>query len=464
MKCLDVTRTTIKNDMHDIKENLREFGLQLQYKEKFSLVGSKDDIFKYQMSCLNKIKILYTDHSEVIDQTLKEYITKIFPNIDFKSIVLAVRNFNKRESLFLNDSEYSWVLRVIILSIWYQNNGIEMPLKSSLEKAKIVDYNYDALFDEIQNSSVISLDEELKHTIKMICSIIKVDSVIQKDDVLQTDVLLFVVKMIIGLNETYRACYKNNIIFLSALYNHVLNLFKRVNYSVDIAILDDYQIPLPSDLKKYIENFVIKYNYGGYGFDDYDIKMIQLHFANYYQYNARKEIKALLVCGLTYYHSWMLKKQLESFFFLKIVDIIPSYEISKVNEFEDLNFIFSTEDILEHSMLKFPLLKINYILIENDFIKLYKNGIPIRQTQNDQEQCIFCLDDLSHFDFSFEKGEILSELKMVHAYANIYIHAHLGVKNDVIYKKSMDKIYLDIETKDFVLLSAKLIEYAENLI
>lgn len=478
-KRLDVTRATIKNDMRDVEADLQAYRLQLHYKEKFMLIGSTDDIYEYQMVCLGKLEVLYTEHSEAVEETLSAYISEIFPLINFKGFVLALRNFIKRETLLLNDSEYSWLLRVIILAIWYyQKDGSIPPYKNNLKNIKIIDYHYEILFDELQAAIYIPFDDKLQYILKEICSVIKVDSVNDEDDILQTQALIFVTNMVLGLDETYRFYYEKDCVFLAAIYNHILNVFKRKNYDVNVSVLKDYQIPLPKTLKSYIEAFMTQYNEQYHCFDLYDIQMVELHFANYFRWNSVKQTKALLICGVSRYHSWMLKKQLESFFEIEIIDIIPKYEISLVNNTDGIDLILSTEDILEYSMLKYPLIKINYVLGEEDFIKIYTKGVRLRQFKErewkeiNQNQLVeLTADAIYHhtfqkdpkFNIVVENQELKVKEKTQHLFDGLFIYVHAGKNNHAYFERDNDRMYLDIETNDFVSLCMKLIAYGKML-
>ena len=101
-KQLKVTRVTVKNDLKEIEQKLKQFNIQLMYSNRFYLAGNDEDIFEFRLASFKIIEYsLFKDNFETIEELIREYILKKFPQIKLRDIFPIIKKFIKKNNIIV---------------------------------------------------------------------------------------------------------------------------------------------------------------------------------------------------------------------------------------------------------------------------------------------------------------------------------------------------------------------------
>ena len=150
---LEITRSTIKNDIKILKTNLSKYNLNLVYDHIFELTGTDKNLFRYRIECLQNLEYtLFKKHFDKIEKLIFQYIMPTFPLNSLRSIFPTIIQFNKENNIRFNDRELYWLASTIVTILWYNKNHLKLP-KVKFITTDTISYDFNNLFHDIQKIS-----------------------------------------------------------------------------------------------------------------------------------------------------------------------------------------------------------------------------------------------------------------------------------------------------------------------
>lgn len=143
-------------------------------------------------------------------------------------------------------------------------------------------------------------------------------------------------------------------------------------------------------------------------FPEDEIALIGFHIkASIDRNHFEKSKRVILVCGLGYGSSKVLEQSLKEHYDIDIVDIFSYYFIDDLSSrYKDIDLILTTVDLDKE--YEVPVIKINSILKEEDFLKLSKYGIKKQNTKVSLKNIIEIIEKNTKIE---NKNKLLEELK-----------------------------------------------------
>ncbi|NME35335.1 transcription antiterminator [Fusobacterium perfoetens] len=379
---LDVSRTTIRNDIRDIKEELSKNNLKLKISQQEGLIlsGEEIDIRKQQLKFLCKYSnfIFYSnpEFKNKKETIVEEYIKCIDINI-IKNFINYIQKILDK---IISDEAYNIIAIYLIIAIIRIKQGkllTKIPNKQFLKetdeydtilKAKsILESSYDIILEENEilqitdyflgshtynfNKSYyrnwIEIDILVKKFIDNFNKKIDVD--ISKDKLLLEGILNHIKPTIYRL--------KNKIKLENSIYLEVLNSYPTIFYNTKNAV-------------KEIEE------YTNLEFSNDEIAFLAIYFKSAIdrnRYKSKNLKKVLVVCGYGYGTSSLLVQQLKEIYTIKIVDTIPRHLLEKTIKKENVDLIISTVEI--ENDINIPVVKVKSILTQEDINNIDKYSL-----------------------------------------------------------------------------------------
>ena len=173
-------------------------------------------------------------------------------------------------------------------------------------------------------------------------------------------------------------------------------------------------------------------------FTDIELSLIAYHFkASIDRTVTTNRKKVILVCGLGYGASRILEYNLKEKFDIDILDVLPSYMISKdIVDNKNVDYILTTVD------LEFDSIKINPILQIEDYNKLELLGIKRKKDKIELSDFIEDLNEISNFN----KNEL--EKLLLNKYGNVFFKG-FKTKSTLINFLTEDKVEFVDNVKDW---------------
>lgn len=381
-KILDVSRTTIRNDIRDIREKLLNNNLELKISQQEGLIlsGEETDIRKQQLKFLRKYSN-FIFYSNVDLKTKKELIVEEYIKyIDINIIKNFINYIQRLLDKIISDEAYNIIAIYLIIAIIRIRQGKILEkiankqfLKETIEyetilKAKgIIESAYDINLEENEilqitdyflgshtynfeksyYSNWIEIDILVKKFIDKFNKKIDVD--ISKDKLLLDGILNHIKPTIYRL--------QNKIKLENSIFVEVLNSYPTIFYNTKNSL---------KEIEKYL----------GIEFSNDEVAFLAIYFKaaidrNHYK---RKNLKkVLVVCGYGYGTSNLLVQQLKEIYTINIVKTIPRHLLEKTLQKEEVDLIISTVDIEDNIFI--PIVKVKSILTQEDIVNLDKYSL-----------------------------------------------------------------------------------------
>ena len=189
---------------------------------------------------------------------------------------------------------------------------------------------------------------------------------------------LIIKKMISKVSKIVKTDLTRDEILYNGLLYHIKPAMYRIKNNIQITNSVFKELILAKDPVLNVVNEGIKEieELFGVKFPEDEIALIGFHIkASIERNTSEKTKKVILICGLGYGSSKVLEQSLKENYDLDIVDVLPYYLIEDtLPNYKNIDLILSTVD-LKHKYGDVPVVKINPLLKEDDFVKLSKYGI-----------------------------------------------------------------------------------------
>lgn len=375
---LDISRTTIKNDVKYLREELSKNNISLRaYQEGLILEGTENDIRREQLKFLKRYSnLMFYDTSQIRTKTEK-IIEEYMKSVDFKVIKSFIDNVQKKMNKVISDEAYNIIAVYLIITVlrikkekFLEEIGNQNFLadteefrcissfKDILEKEFQIEFCHNEILqitDYFLGSHTYNFEQSYyKNWIEIEILVKKFIAAFNKNihTDLSKDKILF--KEIINHIKPTLYRIKNRIKLENSIYAEVLNSYPNIFYLTKKAIKD-------------IENYL------GVEFSDDETAFLAIYFKGAIDRNKFKEKdlkRVLVVCAHGYGTSKLLVQQLNEIYTINVVQTIPRYMLEKTLEEERVDLIISTINI--ENKIDIPVVKVNSVLTQEDIAVLDK--------------------------------------------------------------------------------------------
>ena len=378
---LQVSRSTLKNDLDLLETQLLKKHINIQYNQYFKLIGNEINITNLTIEEFEKYVDLVAGNKVLInafEEKVLEIINKSFNFISLRDVVKWIDELLDSMQCLLTDQLYKWYVANVLILLFYIINNKTHPLeKTNINPVELT--IFDASINELENiiQKKLTLKEQ-KILVQLLNYTNKYGKYEQSMDIVQVETITK--QFILLMSEKIDLPFEKDKILFEGLMNHMSVLITRLKQGIKLndnitSILSNSDIKvfeIVLSVTKEIE-LLDQIN------NDTEITYLAIHFIASMKRIKDNEYKhILLVCGFGYGTSTMLKETLMNEFQVTIVDIIPTYRINSYQKWSDIDYVVST------SPVKLPvdieLICVNPILTQQDFINMRNKGIPRKTT------------------------------------------------------------------------------------
>jgi len=393
---LKVSRTTIKNSLKTVKEQIDHTTLSLELlpKKGLALLGREEDIRKLQLEFLIKNRFTKTDKDIHLHYITTE-LEKIYHNVDIDKVKKYILKIAEQLNKVISDETYTILASYLIVASGrcflgrylnsYPNQVFISRTKEyqvirksagELEEILGVDLNNYEVFkvtDYFLGIQNYSLDESFFH------NWIEIDSLTQE--------------IIRNFSHHFKVnVYKDKLLF-KGLVNHIKPAIHRINNDIQLKndiseeVIEEYSNLYLSTLYslRSLEKSLNK------SIPKDEIAFIALHFKGAVD-RCKRSISStkrlLIICGLGYGTSYLIADQIKGLYDVEIVDIIPFNQLQEYNMTKNnIDLVITTlnpQKIRSH----LPIIKVNVILSHKDISVLNTYKIPKKTTKTNLSSLI----------------------------------------------------------------------------
>ncbi|WP_291256148.1 BglG family transcription antiterminator [Fusobacterium sp.] len=381
-KEFDVTRTTIKNELSEIRAVIRENGLELETTGSgLKLVGSEESVRNSQLKLLNKYRNLgYTNSSEKM--FLFTLISEYLNNLSVEEIEKFINYIAKQLNIIITDETYfilSNYILIMISRIKEKKNIESISNKnfySETNEFKILKKGISFLeanfMIEISDFELVKLTDYF-----LGCSNLSLNNSAYKE---WLEIEIIVKKIILHFKKIYGVDLSGDTSLVNGLVNHIKPTIHRIKNGIKLenSVYDEVLENYPELLGDVREALKILEEFIGIGITDDEIAFIALHFKGAIDRNKviKKESKnVILICGYGYGTSKLLEQQLKERYNINILEVIPLNQLSNIILSDNIDLIITTLIKLELNT-EIPIVSVHPILKKEDIEILDGYNLP----------------------------------------------------------------------------------------
>lgn len=389
---IDISRSTFKGDMRIVREKFQEQGLKIISKANKGLIVQGSEIvirklllekFKKSFEVEDKKLRFFEKISNKKTGIIKNYI-KIEDILSASEYLEQVKkDLNKK----ISDEAYQILIIYILILIKRLENDLALDkniqnqefIKSTADfdavkaNIKMLEKNNNFLVNEFE---IMKITEFIlgSHTYNFKYSFYENWIYIEK----LADELINKVSEKININIL------NDTTLRDGLINHLIPTIYRLKNDIELEnsiheeIIEQYPVlysEVKSALKK-IEDFI------GKEFSENETSFFVVHFVLSIKRMVERletKKKILIVCGLGYGTSNLLKQEMEDFFDIEVKDLVPLNNLKNI-DINGIDFIITTAAINKNEFTV-PVIKVNSILTKENIIELLAAGIKNRKNR-----------------------------------------------------------------------------------
>lgn len=455
-----VSRSTIKNDLNIVEKDFSDLNIYIGYKSGFFLEGKPECISKLMSKELSKYIYLLTDkHSNLnsFEEFLHHIITTTYDGVNLEHAIELINNFLEELNCILTDQSYKWYLSNVLVFLWYELNKKGYPIKieendDSLDNiSSKVSYKYkdkikDILPKEITQDNIKTVFLLLNYTNKFHENI--------KNNYDFNYIEILVVKLISLMSQEMEVPFENDSLLYEGLLNHIRPLIDRINLNMyidddTISLVSANYIEIYTVLAKVIKEIEILKDLKH---EDEIVKISVYFMASIYRVKNYKIKNILLVCGLGYGTSTMLKESLINQYKVEVIDTIPVYKIQNYNKWNNVDIIITTTKLRFSNGI--ANLLVNPILTDEDCKKIESLGISKKKVLVNYNSIKNKLDFLSEKD----KLKVIDVIKNETGYQNFINQSRISKLTDILDYRNIIYIEKITSWRKSVVLATSILE------
>lgn len=413
---LNISRSTLKQDLKILRNELKEKNIEIISKANKGLiiVGEELEIRKLILEKLRNYFVVKNEKIELL-KDLDLLKRKIIEDFLEKDLIERVAVFFKKIKIDLKKkiSDEAFQIIFIYLLITLKRLRGELRLEKcqnsqfikSTEDYKVIQNNI-ALLEEknikINSEEIIKITEFIlgAHTYNFQYSFYENWILIER----------FIDNLIGKMSKEIEINLNEDKVLREGLINHIVPTIYRLknNLILQESIAEEIRYEYPNyymNIKKFVKEIE---NYIGKSFSDNEIAFLVVHFIlalKRKEEKIRNHKRVVIVCGLGYGTSNLLKQEIEELFDIEVVDIVPLNNINNITEL-DVDYVLSTMEIKDEK-ISIPIIRVNAFLKKEDIIKLLSYGIKNKKIEIEVEEILEVIEN--YIDIK-DKGTIKKKL------------------------------------------------------
>lgn len=368
---LDISRSTIKLHVKEIKKVLNEYNIDLEllHKKGLCVRGEEKKIRQCTLKIMNMVK---KEGSGFLRNTLDSYLKEI----PVEGVRLFINYCQKLMDKIVSDEAYDIITKYLLLSIYFHKKGYKI--------VRIKNYNFlknTSEFECVEKSRALlegfyetelSEEEYLNITDYFLGSHTYNISYSYYENWVEIEMI---VKTFINrINEKLDVNISADETLMTGLVNHIKPTLYRLKNGIELenTIYEEVVESYPNLFSLVKGNVGEVENFIDNKFTNDEIAFITIHFKAAIDRNIKKKrekVKVLVICDSGYGSSKLLAQQLKDMYRVEIIDTIPRYLLEKVIKRTDIDLIVTTIPLDGFETEK-TMIKVNPILNKEDISKL----------------------------------------------------------------------------------------------
>lgn len=443
---LDVSLSTIKLDLKEVKAEFNKNYLELNFisKQGVVLIGSEENIRQLQLKLMLKYVEIYKNNyrSRYFQNRTYgiEFITDIIIESMDDSILSLIKFFIKRIekklNIIISDEAFNILSMYLNLCIARIKSGNNMENRQQNREFLLKSSEYNFIVSEIphlENEFRITLNES--EVLMLTELFLGSHSYNFNSSFLENWIELetTVVGIIKIMSKQLKMDLSDDKVLIEGLLNHLKPAYYRIrnNISLENPIADEVEVTykeLYNTVRRVTKPILEKYL--GKELPKEEIAYISLHFKtaiDRFNSNNKKTKNLLLVCGLGYGSSKILAHKLSELYDVNIIDTIPYHKFLELKSFKDIDLIISTMDLENNLDFDIPILKVHPILSKENKTQLIELGLSEQKKKVSLKTLLETIKQSCHI---VDEAELIGGLKK--SLRNIYINDLENKKNPTL--------------------------------
>lgn len=376
-KQFSVSRSTVKNDMAALDEELKKEGMGIGYSGHFYLAGPK----------LKRTTRMNREFRKYIDYLINPFtnynsyefycihiIHKALEGVSIPNVVMAVDELLEELGCTLTSSSYLWYMSNVVVLVWFILHDKEYPLDLTVmpefdrEVYERFGNKLEGLIGHpVLESHILIMARMHDFTNKMAGFSADVDPV-------HAQSVTF--SLISAMSKRLNMPFDKDKSLLEGLLNHMIPLIQRVRNHVEIrdnmmSLLGPNERQLYTVMTSVCQEIDTLKDITN---EDEIVYLTVCFMASLKRMKSAPYKRVLLVCGHGYGTTTMLKEALLSEYQIHILDTIPIYKLSAYPDWAGIDYVFST--IKLNNSLPKPCIVVNPILQPEDKANIERLEIP----------------------------------------------------------------------------------------
>ena len=364
-----VSRRSIQNDLDTLIKEFNQYGLSLVYNRHFHLIEDDHKGYPLRVNELKKYIYLFSNklsEYNTFELELMKLLYRIY-NFDILHIYDWITNKMKMMSWTFSDDSFDWYVANILTTCWYIIKEKQLP--SCPKKIDVEDYSLQEL-EMIINKQ---LDDNQKKLIMSYSSYTnkygEVD--INLDLIMTEDIIIQLVTM---TYDELGVFFLRDMILIKGLLNHVAPMLERIKNNIRVYELSQTVIPQSYEYVFEVLKSIVLSIQPLQEISQEELIYITIHFiASIQRLRANDYKNILLICGLGFGATALLKDTLRNEYQVQVIDSIPAYDLEHYQKWEQIDIVISTSKLI--LPVKKTLIVVNAIFDNHDHNKLEAVGI-----------------------------------------------------------------------------------------
>lgn len=373
---LQVSRSTIKNDISSMQEMLAAKGLGIEYTDHFSLVGSK----KQQVTLLNNEFKKYIDllinpptSFNAFEYFCIHIINSAFQSVSIPQIILCVNEMLEANSCVLTDESYRWYLSSIMVLVWFVIHDKEYPLDTE----GMADYDpavFEVFREKLGQLVGKPIDERNTRILARFLDFTNKYARLYSDvDLIDAETVVYT--LIERMSSELGFPFEQDRILVDGLLGHIIPLLQRIRNRI---IISDQMASMLGGEEQPVLNLMKRICRETAPLNELESEDEAVYLSIYFLASIRRmqntpPKRVLLVCGHGYGTTTMLKETLLSEYQIKIVDTLPVYRLVSDPDWMSIDYVIATTKL--NNDLPKPSVVVNPIPTPADYAAIEQMGI-----------------------------------------------------------------------------------------
>lgn len=418
-----VTRRSIQNDLNIIMKDFSPYHLELAYQRKFTLIEEQSSSYFIKTNELKKYVQLFNKKEyeySPFELEIIELTEKIFKPVNVKQIFYWLNTKIKKMNWFFSDTSFDWYVANVLVTCLYILTNQQLPICP--KKIDIEDYS----LNELEEIIKMKLDENQKALITSYSSYTNKygDVDINLDLIMTEDIIMQLLSL---MSNQLKIAFIHDMILIKGLLNHVAPMLERIKNNIRVYEINSTVVPQNYNyIYKALKFSTIQIPELKNASDD-ELIYLTIHFIGSIQrMQVIQEKNILLICGLGYGATALVKDTLRNEYQIQVIDSISAYDLDNYNRWNEVDLVITTTPITLPVNKK--VVNVNVIFSTQDHEKLLNAGVSKKNVLTNYIAIEKKLDFLSNSD----RQKVITVIKEELGYKDVRIPKKYSNLSDLL--------------------------------